>query len=291
VKFGFIAEQAKIFPIRLLCRVMGVKKSSYYDWKSQGAKIIGVEEFKLHQRLKAIFKESRESAGSRRLVKRLQAEGYRIGRYRVRRLMKQLGLVVKTKRKYRVTTDSKHNHPVADNELNRAFNPDHANQVWTADITYIWTQEGWIYLAVVMDLCSRRVVGWCLDRQMSQSLVIRALITAIALRKPPKGLMHHSDRGSQYASKAYRDLLRQHGMVCSMSRKGNCWDNSPMERFFRSLKEEWIGDRSYKTREEAHHDLREYLMVYYNTKRLHSTLDYQTPFQFENSLKKVSGFY
>lgn len=291
MKYGFIAEQAKNFPIRLLCRVMGVKKSSYYDWKSQGAKIIGVEEFKLHQRLKAIFKESRESAGSRRLVKRLQAEGYCIGRYRVRRLMKQLGLVVKTKRKYRVTTDSKHNHPVADNELNRAFNPDQANQVWTADITYIWTQEGWLYLAVVMDLCSRRVVGWRLDRQMSQSLVIRALMMAIALRKPPKGLIHHSDRGSQYASKAYRELLRQHGMVCSMSRKGNCWDNSPMERFFRSLKEEWIGDQSYKTREEAHHDLREYLMVYYNTKRLHSTLDYQTPFQFENNIKKVSGFY
>ena len=291
MKYGFIAKQAGNYPVRLLCRVMDVKKSSYYDWKRQGAKIIGVEEFKLRQRIKAIFEESRESAGSRKLVKRLQSEGYRIGRYRVRRLMKQLGLVVKTKRKYRVTTDSKHNHPVADNELNRAFNPDQANRVWAADITYIWTQEGWLYLAVVMDLYSRRVVGWCLDRQMSQSLVIRALMMALALRKPPRGLMHHSDRGSQYASKAYRELLRQHGMVCSMSRKGNCWDNSPMERFFRSLKEEWIGDQLYNTREQAYRDLREYLMVYYNTKRLHSTLGYQTPFQFENNLKKVSGFY
>jgi len=284
-------EQAENYPVGLLCRVMGVKKSSYYDWKCKGVTVIGVEEFKLRQRLKAIFKESRESAGSRRLVKGLRAEGYRIGRYRVRRLMKQLGLVVKTKRKFRLTTDSQHNHPVASNELNRAFNPDQANQVWAADITYIWTQEGWLYLAVVMDMCSRRVVGWCLDRQMSQSLVIRALMMAIALRRPPRGLMHHSDRGSQYASKAYRELLRQHGMICSMSRKGNCWDNSPMERFFRSLKEEWIGDLLYKTREEAHRDLREYLMVYYNTKRLHSTLDYQTPFQFEDYLKKVSGFY
>jgi len=173
--------------------------------------------------------------------------------------------------------------------LDRAFNPAQANRVWASDITYVWTQEGWLYLAIVIDLCSRRIVGWCIDKRMTTSLVIRALMMAVALRKPPAGLLHHSDRGSQYASKKYQTLLTQYGMQCSMSRKGNCWDNAPVERFFRSLKEEWIGDRLYGSRDAAIRDLREYLMVYYNTKRLHSTLDYKTPVQFENELKNVSG--
>ena len=203
--------------------------------------------------------------------------------------MKVLNLKVKQKRKYKVTTDSKHQLPVAENVLNRQFSPTAPNQAWGVDITYLWTQEGWIYLAVVIDLYSRRVVGWAMDRRMKKALVIRALMMAINLRKPSPGLMHHSDRGSQYASGAYQELLREHDMVCSMSRKGNCWDNAPTERFFSSLKREWTGDRLYRTRQEAIADVREYVAVYYNSQRLHSTLGYRTPLDYEKDLNKVSG--
>ena len=173
--------------------------------------------------------------------------------------------------------------------LDRQFNPDAPNKVWGTDITYVWTQQGWLYLAIVIDLYSRRVVGWCVDKRMTKSLVIRALMMAINLRNPPEGLIHHSDRGSQYASRDYQLLLKQTGMVSSMSRKGNCWDNSPVERFFSSLKREWIGDVLYATREHAIADIREYVMMYYNSKRLHSTLNYKTPMDFENesTLKKM----
>ncbi len=290
MKYAFIQDQSRYYPVRTLCRVIGVKKSSYYDWTNKGAQVVSLEELQLHQRMKALFAASRQSLGSRMMVKQLRAEGFVIGRYRVRKLMKKMNLVVKRKRKYQITTDSGHALAVAENVLDRQFNPTQANQVWASDITYVWTQQGWLYLAVVIDLYSRRVVGWSIDKRMKQALVIRALMMAISLRQPKAGLIHHSDRGSQYASKDYRKLLAQHGIVCSMSRKGNCWDNSPVERFFRSLKQEWVGDQLYQTRAQAISDLREYLMVYYNTKRLHSTLNYQTPMQFENNLEKVSGF-
>ena len=167
--------------------------------------------------------------------------------------------------------------------------PSAPNQAWGSDITYLWTQQGWIYLAVIIDLYSRRVVGWSIDRRMKKALVIRALMMAVNLRKPPPGLIHHSDRGSQYASHDYQKLLKQHGMICSMSRKGNCWDNSPVERFFGSLKREWTGDRWYRTRQEAIADVREYVAVYYNSRRLHSTLGYSNTMDYEKTLNKVSG--
>ena len=192
------------------------------------------------------------------------------------------------RRKYRVTTDSHHPWPVADNVLNRDFNPQRPNQAWVSDITYVWTVQGWLYLAVVMDLYSRRIVGWCMDTTLSQALVIRALIMAINLRRPPAGMIHHSDRGCQYASDAYQALLSQHGIIPSMSRKGNCWDNAVMERFFRSYKQEWVGDQVYLTREDALQDMRGY-MKYYDGVRLHSTLGYHTPMEYENGLNNVSG--
>ena len=222
-------------------------------------------------------------------MKHLREEGFAIGRDRTRRLMKVLNLKVKQKRKYKATTDSKHNLPVAENVLNRQFAPQGPNQAWGTDIRYLWTQEGWVYLAVVIDLYSRRVVGWAMDRRMQKALVIRALLMAINLRQPPPGLLHHSDRGSQYASNAYQFLLKQHGMICSMSRKVNCWDHAPIERFFTSLKREWTGDQWYHTRQEAMADVREYVAVYYNSKRLHSTLGYMTPMNYENIVNKVSG--
>jgi len=222
------------------------------------------------------------------MVKQLRKEGFDIGRNRVRRMMKQLRLRVKMRRKYRVTTDSHHPWPVADNVLNRDFNPQRPNQAWVSDITYVWTVQGWLYLAVVMDLYSRRIVGWCMDTTLSQALVIRALIMAINLRRPPAGMIHHSDRGCQYASDAYQALLSQHGIIPSMSRKGNCWDNAVMERFFRSYKQEWVGDQVYLTREDALQDMRGY-MKYYDGVRLHSTLGYHTPMEYENGLNNVSG--
>jgi putative transposase len=289
VKYGFIRDQANDYPVNKLCRLLSVQRSSYYDWRGRPGKVIPPEELALRRRMRALFAASRDSLGSRTMANNLRQEGFEIGRDKTRRLMKQLQLKVKQKRKYKVTTDSKHNFPVGKNVLNREFSPSAPNQAWGTDITYLWTQQGWIYLAVVIDLYSRRVVGWSIDRRMKKALVIRALMMAVNLRKPPPGLIHHSDRGSQYASHDYQKLLRQYGLICSMSRKGNCWDNAPVERFFSSLKREWTGDRLYRTRQEAIADVREYVAVYYNSKRLHSTLGYTTPMNYEKDLNKVSG--
>jgi putative transposase len=291
VKYAFIREQTDDYPVNLLCRMLSVQRSTYYDWQNRAGKVIAPEELALRRRMKALFVGSRGSLGSRTMMKNLRQEGFEIGRDKTRRLMKALNLKVKQKRKFKVTTDSRHKLPVAQNVLDRQFSPSAPNQAWGTDITYLWTQQGWIYLAVVIDLYSRRVVGWAIDRRMKKALVIRALMMAINLRKPPPGLICHSDRGSQYASRDYQKLLKQHGMICSMSRKGDCWDNAPVERFFSSLKREWTGDRWYRTRQEAIADVREYVAVYYNAKRLHSTLDYMTPMNYEKRLNKVSGNY
>jgi len=289
VKYAFIRDQANDFPVKLLCRMLSVQRSAYYEWITRPCKIISPEELVLRRRMKELFAASRGSLGSRMMMNNLRVEGFEIGRDKTRRLMKSLKLKVKQKRKYKVTTDSNHELPVAENVLNRDFSPAAPNQAWGTDITYLWTQQGWIYLAVVIDLYSRRVVGWSVDRRMKKALVIRALMMAVNLRKPPPGLICHSDRGSQYASHDYQKLLKQHGMICSMSRKGNCWDNAPVERFFSSLKREWTGDRLYRTRQEAIADVREYVAVYYNSRRLHSTLGYTTPMNYEKDLNKVSG--
>ncbi len=222
-------------------------------------------------------------------MKNLREEGFEIGRERTWTLMKALNLKVKTKHRYKVTMDSKHTFPVAKNVLDRQFSPQAPNQVWGTDITYLWTQEGRVYLAVVIDLYSRRVVGWAMDKRMKKALVIRALMMAVNLKKPPPGLIHHSDRGGQYASHAYQKLLKQYGMIASMSRKGNHWDNAPVERIFSSLKRDWTGDQLYKSRQEEIADVREYVAVYYNSRRLHSMLGYKTPLDYENALNKVSG--
>lgn len=280
MKYSFIREYHGQYPVTVLCRVMQVSPSAYYDWSARGAELIDNATWRLCHRMKALFNESRQSLGSRQLMKQLRKEGFEIGRYRVRKLMKTLGLVVKRKKRFVLTTDSDHTLPVAKNVLNRDFTPTKMNRVWTTDITYIWTLQGWVYLAVVIDLYSRRVVGWHLDRRMETALVNRALMMAINLRSPGRGLLHHSDRGSQYASHVYQKLLRQHGMVCSMSRKGNCWDNAPTERFFSSLKREWLTGNIYPTRESAVADVRKYI-AYYNSRRLHTTLGDLTPVEFE----------
>ena len=285
MKYGFIKEQQAHYPITLLCRVMEVGSSSYYDWLgSDKSGVVSHDYWRLCQQMKALFRESKESLGSRQMMKQLRKEGFAIGRYRTRKLMVRLKLAVKRKKRYLNTTDSKHQQPVADNLLNREFTPTGPNRVWTTDITYIWTLQGWVYLAVVLDLYSRRVVGWSLGNSMETALVVRALTMATNLRNPAVGLLHHSDRGSQYASREYQQLLKQHGMVCSMSRKGNCWDNAPTERFFSSLKREWLTGNHYATRAEAIRDVRDYI-AYYNSRRLHTTIGDRTPMDFEAGIK------
>ena len=280
MKYPFIQKEKINYPVQVLCRVMRVSTSGYYRWNQAGYGVVSPSFWLLCQRMKELFAESRESMGSRRIAVQLRKEGYKIDRYRARKLMKQLNLYVKRKKRFVLTTDSRHKFPIAENKLNRAFSPLNTNRVWATDITYIWSQQGWVYLAVVIDLYSRRVVGWKISDRMEVSLVSQALIMALNLRMPSSGLLHHSDRGSQYASNEYQQLLRQNGIISSMSRKGNCWDNAPVERFFSSLKREWITGNSYSDRDSLETDVKAYI-AYYNAKRLHSTLGGMSPIEFE----------
>jgi putative transposase len=269
------------------CRLLKVSRSAYYDWLQNPNAGLSVQEQNLRNRIKASFKSSKETYGSRRIAAELRGEGLEIGRYRVRRVMKELGLQVKRKRRFVNTTDSKHSLPVAANVLDREFNPHRPNEAWAGDITYIWTREGWLYLSVLIDLFSRRVVGWGLSHRIDTQLTLDALRMAIGQRRPPAGLIHHTDRGSQYASLAYQAAMARMGMVPSMSRKGNCWDNAVVERFFSSLKREWISDRFFWTRSQAAATVKDYILMHYNPVRLHSTLGYMSPNDFENKARQA----
>ena len=240
MKYGFISRQSIFFPITLLCTVMKVSRSAYYSWHKRPAKVITADELHLYRRLKALFKESRNSLGSRELSRKLREEGFHIGRYRTRTLMRRLNLRVQQRVAYKVTTKRKHSDAVADDLLNRNFNPVDKDEVWSGDITYLRTNEGWMYLAIVMDLYSRRIVGWHIDRRLTKDLVAKALMKAINLRQPKPGLVFHSDRGSQYTSCFYRKLLMAYEIRASMGSVGACWDNAVVERFFGSLKHDWI---------------------------------------------------
>jgi len=283
LRFDFIRREKKAYPVTVLCKVMEVSRSRFYDYLNSLKVPDDPGKVALNARIVAIFKEHRSKYGSRRIVKQLNDEGRRIGRYKVRRLMRELGLKAKISKRYKVTTDSRHSFPVAPNILDRKFNVDKPNAFWTADITYVWTFEGWMYLAVVLDLYSRQIVGWAMNKRMKKQLTLDALAMAYWRRKPPSGLLHHSDRGSQYACHDYRKRLNQYGMVASMSRKGNCWDNAPTERFFRSLKSERLSDYRFVTRLSAKMQILDYIS-YYNSIRLHSTLGYKTPFAYEKEL-------
>ena len=257
---------------------MQVSRSGYYRFIKHGYK---AEDRNLLVEVKTLAKLSRNSYGSRQLSKNLKAKGYPVGGYQARSFMRKAGVECKQRRRYRTTTDSRHRMPIAENVLNRDFTAESVNQKWVADLTYLWTQEGWLYLAAVLDIFSRRVVGWALADHMREELVENALHMALGRRCPPQGLLHHSDRGVQYASDAYQACLQKAGMVVSMSRKGNCWDNSIMERFFGSLKSERTDHIIYHSREEAKADVIDYIEMFYNSQRLHSSLGYVTPLQFE----------
>jgi putative transposase len=274
--------------VQLLCKVMCVQRSGYYRYKKDLAQLKSNKEVKLLIEVKALDKLSRSSYGSRQIAKNLQAKGYRVGRYQARTLMSKAGIACKQRRRYRVTPQSKHSLPIASNILNRNFSVAAPNHAWVADITYCWTHEGWLYLAAVLDLFSRRIVGWAIASHMREKLIGDALQMAFGRRQPEAGLLHHSDRGSQYASCDYQNALKKMGVVVSMSRKGNCWDNAVMERFFGSLKSERTDQMNYLTREEAKADIINYIEMFYNSQRLHSTLGYLTPLQFEQN--KINHF-
>ena len=280
MKYRFIDEHAHDYPTRRLCRVMGVGKSSFYAWKAKPAHLISAETLHLYRRAKALFKVSRESLGSRELAKKLRTEGISITRYRMGKVMKQLNLKVTQRIAYKVTTKRKHSDAVADNLLNQNFNPLGKNQVWAGDITYLKAGEGWVYLAVVMDLYSRRIVGWAVDKRMTTALISRAMMKAYNLRQPPEGLVFHSDRGSQYTSQCYRELLVSYGIRASMGDVGACGDNAVVERFFGSLKHDWIFKVHQPTRQHMARDVAAYIK-YYNLNRLHSSNDDLSPSQFE----------
>ena len=271
-----------------MCRVLGVNSRSYYSYLQRKK---GKPDDPYHQELLASVREianaSDHTYGSRRMKKALNALGYPVGRRKARRLMREAGVQVRYRKKYKVTTDSNHKKPLFENVLARQFDVDGPDQAYVGDITYLWTQEGWLYLAVVIDLYSRKVVGWSMGSRMKAQLVCDALTMAIWQRRPPTGLIVHSDRGSQYASKAYRRLLKAHGFVGSMSRKGNCWDNAVAESFFGSLKSERVHWKQYQTRKEAQQDVLNYLSMFYNSYRLHSYLGYKSPNQYEAEMAEL----
>lgn len=282
MKYQFIEAHRTEFEVTVMCRVLGVSRSGYYAWGQRPLSAREMANQKLSQQIKDIHQQSRQTYGSPRIQAELADNGVKCGHNRVARLMRQEELQAKQSRKFKVTTtDSAHDYPVAPNRLNQDFSASRANEKWLVDITYIPTDEGWLYLAVVLDLYSRRLVGWAMSDSLHRHLAIEALLMAVETRQPSPGLLHHSDRGSQYASDEYQALLTQFGMQGSMSRTGNCYDNAPMESFFGSLKTELVHHRHYRTRAEAKTDIFEYIELFYNRFRRHSALAYQCPVVFE----------
>ena len=280
MKYAWMARQ-QAFTLTEMCRVLGVSLSGFRAWTRGGKpdrkRLTDVQ---MRVLIESIHAELKGAYGSPRMVRELRARGFPASKARVERLMQANGIRARLKRRYKVTTDSRHGLPVADNLLDRNFTPNAPNQVWTSDITYLWTDEGWLYLAIVLDLFNREVVGWSLKPRMTSDIVTDALTMAWFRRRPAAGLIHHSDRGSQYASQAFQRKLKAYGMTCSMSRKGNCWDNAPTESWFNSFKNERIHGRRFATRAEMEAEGFEYIEVFYNRKRMHSSLGYKTPTRF-----------
>lgn len=275
-----------------MCQLLSVTRSGYYGYERRNSgRTIDFYRREMLEAVQDIARASDDTYGSRRMRKALNILSYPVGRDKARRLMVEAGVQVKRRKKYKVTTNSDHKQPLFENVLDRKFEVAQPDCVYVGDITYLWTQEGWLYLAVVIDLFSRKVVGWSIGSRMTAQLVCDALGMAIGQRKPQAGLIVHTDRGSQYASKAYRRLLKAHDCVGSMSRKGNCWDNAVAESFFGSLKQERVQWRNYQTRLEAQQDVMNYITMFYNSRRLHSYLGYISPNQYEAQaleLKKVA---
>jgi transposase InsO family protein len=281
MRYRFIDQHKKVWPIFLMCEVLNVSRSGLYGWRTRS---IGEQERsnrQLDPQIRTIFADHKQRYGAPRIVDELHDLGLSCSKNRVARRMKNMGLRAIQAKKFKVTTDSNHNKPVAPDLVEQDFTATKANEKWVSDITYIWTDEGWMYLAVVMDLYSRAIVGWSMQRRMTQQLVIDALTMALFRRKFPKDTIIHSDRGSQYCSAAYQKLIKKAGLRCSMGRRANCYDNAAMESFFHTLKVELIHRVRYATRRSASTAVFEYIEVYYNRKRKHSAIGHQVPIQFE----------
>lgn len=281
MRYRVIQEHDRRYPIRLMCRALAVSAAGYYAWRSRPESSRFIQTRTLLSSIRVIHRESRETYGSPRIWSALVKQGHRVGEHRVARLMRQNGIRAKTVTKWRATTSSSHGLPVAANTLDRQFRASQPNRVWAGDITYVWTREGWLYLAVLLDLYSRAVIGWAMGPRLTGALTEQALRMALTTRQPTAGLLHHSDRGSQYAARSYQQLLTMHGITASMSRKGNCWDNACVESFFGTLKRELVYQRQYATRSDATQDIFEYIEVFYNRNRRHSMLGYQSPAEYE----------
>jgi transposase InsO family protein len=284
VKYAWIEEQSDLFSVARMCRQLGVSRTGYCQWRVRPPSERSMANATLDAQVAAIHARSKRSYGRPRIVGNLLEQGVHVGHERVRNSMKRQDLSPVYKRPYRVTTDSAHKKPIAPNVLNRRFDGWQVNQAWVADITYIATAEGWLYLACVMDLASRRIVGWSMSERMKADLVCQALKSAYWRRKPPAGLIMHSDRGSQYAGDSHRQLIKDYRMIQSMSRRANCWDNAPMESFFKTLKVERVHLLRYDTRALAKLDIVDWIEGFYNRRRMHSSIGYQTPLDAESSL-------
>ncbi len=283
--YQFIAQHRQEFTVQRMCQVLDVSESGYYAWKHRKPSRRTLANGHLATRICQAHEASHRIYGSRRIQAELLEQGDTCGRKRVVRLMRQLGICSRLRRRRIKTTDSQHSDPVAENLLGRNFTAETSNSKWVTDITGVWTAEGWLYLAVVLDLFSRSVVGWAMGAHRDAELVEQALLMALARRHPQPGLLHHSDRGSQYTSARYQALLAEVGMRVSMSRKGNCYDNAAMESFFGSLKGEWTDQRNYQSHQEARLSIFEYIEVFYNRQRRHSSLDYLSPVVYEQQQK------
>lgn len=287
MKYATIQAHRGEFEVSLMCRALQVSRSGFYDWAQRPAGERAEKEQRLRLEIRAAHARSRRVYGSRRVHRELRKRGIGCSRKRVERLMREEGIRAKKTRRFRATTDSSHDRPVAPNHLQRRFGVEETggvDRVWASDITYLPTREGWLYLAVVLDLCSRRVIGWAMKDSLEASLATDALQMALWSRKPTPGLLHHSDRGVQYACEAYQQLLERHAITCSMSRKGDCWDNAVAESFFASVEWELIEESDWHTHAEARRAVFDYIEVWYNRQRLHSSLGYLSPVEFEQQL-------
>ena len=283
MRYRFIDEQKKAWPVTLMCGVLGVSRSGYYDWTARGLSRRVRSNHELDRRIREIFAEHRQRYGAPRIADALHDEGIKCSENRIARRMCALELKAIQAKKFKVTTDSNHSKPVAPDLIKQAFSAEAPNQKWTSDITYVWTDEGWLYLAVVMDLYSRAIVGWSMNGRMTQQLVCDALTMALFCRRFPKGTILHSDRGSQYCSKRYQRLLRSNGLCGSMGRRANCYDNAVTESFFHTLKVELVHRERYVTRRRAQSSIFEYIETYYNRQRKHSAIGHRIPMLFEKA--------
>lgn len=284
MRYACIQRHTGGYTVALMCRVLEVSRAGYYAWRRRPPSARTQTNRQLLDVIRTAVQQSRGRYGSPRITRELQAQGHCCSEARIARLMRQAGLRAKRRRRLRGTTDSRHGDPIAPNRLQRQFAIDAipgVDRVWASDITYVPTREGWLYLAVVLDLASRRVIGWAMRHTLERRLTLDALRMALAHRQPAPGILHHSDRGSQYACGDYQALLAAHGMTCSMSRKGDCWDNAVVESFFATLKTELADDTRWATRDEARSALFEYIESWYNRERRHSSLGYRSPVQYE----------